>query len=60
MDTTQVNYDALSPDELARILSQLFQPNTDIIKHATAILKEYFKRISALENLLILMATNGE
>lgn len=60
MDTTQVNYDTISPDELARILSQLFQPNTDIIKQATAILKEYFKRISALENLLILMATNVE
>ena len=55
-----INYDAITPEELARVLSQLFQPNTDIVKQATAVLKEYFKRIGALENLLILMSTSPE
>lgn len=56
----QVDYDVITPDELANILTQLFQPNTEIVKKATAFLKEYFKRIKALENLLILMSTHQE
>lgn len=38
----------------------MFTPNTELVKKATSILKEYFKTISALENLLILMATSQE
>lgn len=55
-----VNYDALTPEDLSNLLTQLFQPNTDVVKQATAILKDYFKRIRALENLLILMSTHPE
>jgi hypothetical protein len=58
--TAQVNFDAITPEDLSRILAQLFQPNTDIIKQATALLKDYFKRLRALENLLILMSTSPE
>lgn len=60
METQQVNFEAITPNDLAIILAQLFQPNTDAIKQATALLKEYFKRIKALENLLILMSTSPE
>jgi hypothetical protein len=56
----QVNFDALTPEDLARILAQLFQPSTDVVKQATALLKDYFKRVRALENLLILMSTSPE
>lgn len=56
----EVNYDAINPDELSKILAQLFQPNTDVVKQATALLKEYFKKIRALENLLILMSSSPE
>jgi hypothetical protein len=56
----QVNFDALTPEDLARILAQLFQPSTDAVKQATALLKDYFKRVRALENLLILMSTSPE
>jgi hypothetical protein len=31
-----------------------------VVKQATAILKDYFKRIRALENLLILMSSHPE
>ena len=60
MSQAPINYDAITPEELSGILSQLFQPNTEAIKQATAVLKEYFKRIRALENLLILMSTSPE
>ena len=50
----------LTTDGLANILSQLQQPDTNIIKYATALLKQYFKTVKALENLLILMATHTE
>lgn len=50
----------MSPQDLAATLSQLFQPNTEIIKQATAFLKDYFKRLSALENLLILMSSSPD
>ena len=55
-----VNYDALTPEDLSNLLTHLFQPNTDVVKQATAILKDYFKRVRALENLLILMSTHPE
>jgi hypothetical protein len=55
-----INYEALTPEDLSNLLTQLFQPNTDVVKQATAILKEYFKRIRALENLLILMSSHPE
>jgi hypothetical protein len=55
-----VNYEALTPEDLSNLLTQLFQPNTDVVKQATAILKDYFKRIRALENLLILMSSHPE
>lgn len=60
MDASTVNYDAITPEELTSILSQLFQPNTEVIKQATTFLKEYFKRLRALENLLILMSTSPD
>ena len=60
MDAATVNYDAITPEELTSILSQLFQPNTEVIKQATTFLKEYFKRLRALENLLILMSTSPD
>ncbi len=56
----QVDFDAITPQDLSNILSQLFMPSTDIVKQATALLKEYFKKINALENLLILMSTSPE
>jgi hypothetical protein len=55
-----INFEALTPEDLSNLLTQLFQPNTDVVKQATAILKEYFKRIRALENLLILMSSHPE
>ena len=55
-----VKYDAMTQEDLSNLLTQLFQPNTDVVKQATAILKDYFKRIRALENLLILMSTHPE
>jgi hypothetical protein len=60
MEQQAINYDAITSEDLSRVLSQLFQPNTDVIKQATALLKEYFKRLGALENLLILMSTSPE
>ena len=45
MESPQVNFDAITTDELANILSQLFLPNTEQVKQATALLKEYFKKI---------------
>ena len=56
--TLDINFDAITPDGLTEILGQLFQPNTEQVKKATAILKEYFKKIRALENLLILMSSS--
>ncbi len=50
----------MTPEELANVLAKLFQPNTDVIKQATAFLKDYFKRLRALENLLILMSTSPD
>ena len=36
------------------------QPDTAVVKNATALLKQYFKTVKALENLLILMATSSD
>ena len=56
----QVDISAITINDLTALLGQLFTPNTEQVKKATAILKEYFKTISALENLLILMATSPD
>ena len=59
----QVDYsvlEGLTSDGLAQILAQLQQPDTTILKQATALLKEYFKKVQALENLLILMSRNED
>jgi hypothetical protein len=53
MDLTSITI-----DNLTSLLRELFTPNTEQVKAATAILKEYFKTIPALENLLILMANS--
>lgn len=42
------------------MLSGLFQPDTNVVKQATQILKSYFKKVQALENLLILMSTSPD
>ena len=60
MNVAKPNYEAMTPEDLAIILAQLFQPNTDVVKQATSILKDYFKKIRALENLLILMSTSPD
>ena len=52
--------EGLTTDGLAEILAQLQQPDTTILKQATALLKEYFKKVQALENLLLLMATHSD
>lgn len=52
--------DTLNAESLAQLLSQLFQPDTAVVKQATTLLKQYFKRVQALENLLILMATSAD
>lgn len=41
----QVNFEAITTEDLAQILARLFQPNTEEVKKATALLKEYFKKI---------------
>jgi hypothetical protein len=50
----------LTSDGLAQILSQLFLPDTVAVKRATALLKVYFKKVVALEQLLMLMSTGAE
>ena len=52
--------ETLDSNGLAQILAQLQQPDTNIIKQATALLKQYFKTVKALENLLILMAGHAD
>lgn len=49
-----------TPDELASVLAALFQPNTETVKQATATLRQYFKQVQALENLLVLMASSSD
>ena len=61
--TYEVDYsvlETLTTEGLASLLTQLNQPDTNVIKQATALLKHYFKTVKALENLLILMATHSE
>ena len=50
----------MTPEELCTILSQLFQPDTQVVKQATETLKVYFKQVEALENLLLLMSQNPD
>jgi len=38
----------------------LFQNDTNVVKEATQKLKEYFKQVEALENLLLLMSQHAE
>lgn len=52
--------ETLTADGLAQILLQLQQNDTQVIKHATALLKQFFKSVRALEQLLILMATHSD
>jgi hypothetical protein len=47
-------------DDLVALLGQLLKPDTELIKKATHVLKDYFKRVQALENLLILMSQNPD
>ena len=46
----------MTPDELCIVLEKLFQPDTQVVAEATKVLKEYFKQVEALENLLLLMS----
>lgn len=48
----------MSLDDLILLLSKLFENSTEQIKEATKILKDYFRSINSLENLLILMSTS--
>jgi hypothetical protein len=50
----------MTPEELCQVLQKLFQPDTQVIKEATAFLKQYFKEVEALENLLLLMSQNPD
>lgn len=48
----------MTPEELCQTLEKLFQPDTKVVADATATLKTYFKKVEALENLLLLMSTS--
>lgn len=48
----------ITAEGLANILAQLQQPDTNAVKQATALLKQFFKTVRALELLLVLMATH--
>ena len=50
----------MTPEELCLILQKLFQPDTAVVADATKTLKQYFKNVEALENLLLLMSQNGD
>jgi len=50
----------MTPDELCLILKNLFQNATQVVQQATATLKQYFKQVEALENLLLLMSQNPD
>ena len=43
----------MTPEELCHILSQLFQPDTEVVKQATNTLKVYFKEVEALDHIHI-------
>ncbi len=60
MEQANLTVAQIGVSELAQLLGKLFQPNTEAIKQATAILKDYFKYIQALENLLILMSSSED
>uniref|UniRef100_A0A7S3FVR3 Importin N-terminal domain-containing protein n=1 Tax=Strombidium rassoulzadegani TaxID=1082188 RepID=A0A7S3FVR3_9SPIT len=50
----------MTPEELSQLLQNLFQNNTQVIAEATATLKQYFKQVEALENLLLIMSQNPD
>lgn len=50
----------MTPDELVVLLSKLLQPDTQVVAEATKTLKQYFKEVEALENLLIIMSQNQD
>lgn len=50
----------MSQEVLTQYLACLFKPDTEVVKQATRVLKQYFKHVQALENLLILMATSPD
>jgi hypothetical protein len=37
--------DSYTSDQMALLLSSLFQPDTNVVKEATTILKQYFKKV---------------
>ena len=41
-------------------MKNLFQNDTQVVQQATATLKQYFKQVEALENLLLLMSQNPD
>lgn len=50
----------MKPEELCQLLSQLMQPDTKAVAEATVTLKAYFKKVEAMENLLVLMSQNED
>jgi len=52
--------DSITTESLSQYLSCLFRPDTEVVKESTRVLKQYFKRVQALENLLILMASSPD
>jgi hypothetical protein len=50
----------MTTETLSQYLACLFRPDTEVVKQATKVLKQYFKREQALENLLILMASSPD
>jgi hypothetical protein len=50
----------MTTETLSQYLACMFQPNTEVVKQATRVLKQYFKREQALEQLLILMASSPD
>lgn len=50
----------MTPEELSQVLQQLFQPDTQVVKQATEVLKTYFKQVEALENLLLLLQNSQD
>lgn len=52
--------DSYTPDQVSQLLNGLLQPDTNVVAQATKILKAYFKKVQALENLLILMSSSPD
>ena len=50
----------MTPEELCVQLKNLMQPDTAVVGQATVLLKEYFKEVEALSNLLIIISQNED